>query len=141
MKAMYKERTKYLVAGATIRFRREVRPIFRKFQIETTVCGLDDRNLFISHNFRLPAKENYPESRILAQIIVQGVTVKGRDVVEPANFLKEKAGMDAELIDSLVLPGNKHESAVVEELLERYMALDESLKKVAANDDEKHKLR
>jgi len=136
---MYKNNVNYLVAGTTVRFRKEIRPLFRKFQIDTTVCGLDDRNLWISHKFRMPAKEKHPESRIMAQVIVQGVAVKGREVLEPAQFLKQDVGMDADVIDSLVMPNVQHTSAVVEELLERYIALEETLKKAAAEDDEKHK--
>lgn len=136
---MYKNNINYLVAGTTIRFRKEIRPLFRKFQIDTTVCGLDDRNLWISHKFRMPATEKYAESRVMAQVIVQGVAVKGRDVLEPAQFLKQDVGMDADVIDSLVMPNVQHTSAVAEELLERYIALDETLKKAAAEDDEKHK--
>lgn len=137
--AMYKNNVNYLVAGTTVRFRKEIRPIFRKFQIDTTVCGLDKRSLWISHKFRLPAKEKHPESRIMAQLIVQGVAIKGRDVVEPAQFLVDDVGMDAAVIDSLMLSNAKRKSDTVEELLERYMALDESLKKAAAEDDEKYK--
>jgi acyl-CoA thioesterase FadM len=139
LKAMYKNNVNYLVVGTTIRYRKEIRPIFRRFQIDTTVCGIDERNMWISHKFRLPAKEKHNESRVMAEMIVQGVAVKGRDVVNPGNFLKEDVGMDADLVGSVTMPHAAHKSKIVEEMLERYVALEESMKKSAAEDDEKHK--
>lgn len=137
---MYKNNVNYLVVGTTIRYRKEIRPIFRKFQIDTTVCGVDERNMWISHKFRLPAKgEKHKESRVMAQMIVQGVAVKGRDVIDPGIFLKDQVGFDADLVDSMTMPNVARESEIVEEMLERYAALEESLKKAAAEDDEKYK--
>jgi len=137
---MYEHNVLFLVGGTTVRFRREIRPIFTKFQIETSVFGLDARTMWISHKFRSPATAKSPESsRIMAQIIIQGVALKGREIIDPATFLKECAGMDAGLIDNLVLPSTKHEGlGVTEGIVEKYMALDDSLKKAAAKDDENH---
>lgn len=140
LSAMYQNNVNYLVVGTTVRYRKEIRPIFRKFQIDTCVCGIDKRNMWISHKFRLPSSDknsNSGPSRVMAQLIVQGVAVKGRNVIEPGPFLKDKVGVDADLIDRLTLP-HVCESQAVEEMLERYVALEESLKKVAAEDDEKY---
>ena len=76
---------------------------------------------------------------LVAQMIVQGVTVKGREVIDPGLFLKEKVGVDADLIESLMIPNVTHKSQIVEEMIERYTALEESLKKAAAEDDAKYK--
>ena len=140
---MYKHNVNYLVAGTTIRYRKEIRPIFRKFQIDTTVCGIDERNMWISHKFRLLAPQggDRTESRVMAQMIVQGVAVKGRDVIDPGIFLKEKVGIDADLVASLTMPNVAKKSEIVEEMLERYTALEESMQKAAAEDDEKDKMQ
>lgn len=140
LSAMYKHKVNYLVASTAIRFRQEIRPFFRQFQIDTTVCGLDSRSIWISHKFRYPAKDDtHPESRILAQVIVRGVTVSGRTVLEPAQFLKEQVGMDTNLIDSLVLSHSTHEAdGVTEQLLERYVALEDAFKESAAKDDKQY---
>lgn len=137
--AMYKNKAFFLVAGTTIRFRRELRPLFRKFQIDTAICALDSRNMWISHKFRYPSTPNKPESRVLAQIMIQGVAVKGRDVVNPASFLKECEGMDPALIESLILPAtiDAQDSNMSATIVERYLALEDSLKLWAAEDDKR----
>lgn len=97
--------------------------------------------MWISHNFRLPAAQGEinKDSRVMAQMIVQGVAVKGRDVIDPGHFLKDKVGIDADLIESLTMPNVAHKSQIVQEMIERYTALDESMKKAAAEDDAKYK--
>ena len=135
--AMYKNHVAFLVAGTTIRFRREIRPLFRKFQVDTAICALDERNIWISHKFRAPSSANSPKSRVLAQIVIQGVAVKGRDVVNPSSFLKTCEGMDGALIESLLLPTTKdtEESNACANIVERYIALEDSLKLASAEDD------
>jgi acyl-CoA thioesterase FadM len=143
LQSMLKHHAHYFVVSTTIRYRKEIRPLFSKFQIDTTVCGLDDRNLWILHNFRTVANTK-SESRIMAQVIVQGVTVQnGRTVVNPATFLKEQVGFDSDLVDSLLFPQSKEtatdESKIIEELFERYSALEDTMKKATAEDDKRHK--
>jgi hypothetical protein len=137
LSAMFRKSVNYFVVGTAIRYRKEIRPIFRRFQIDTEVCGLDNRNLFISHKFRLPSIDNHPPSRLMAQMIVQGVAVKGKDVINPIDFLKDDVGMHSNAIDALVIT-KIDKSNVVEQLMEQYLALDETFKKAAAEDDEKY---
>jgi len=47
MKNMYKSETHFMVAASAIRYRRELRPIFRKFNVETYIGALDDRNIWM----------------------------------------------------------------------------------------------
>jgi acyl-CoA thioesterase FadM len=47
LNTMYRTNTHFMVASSAVRYRREVRPIFRKFQIETVVGGIDDRNIWM----------------------------------------------------------------------------------------------
>ena len=44
---MYKTNTHYFVAANAIRYRRELRPLFRRFEVQTHVAGLDDRNIWM----------------------------------------------------------------------------------------------
>lgn len=136
LSAMYKHNVNYYVVGTTIRYRKEIRPIFRTFQVDTEICGIHGRTMWISHKFRLPAKANHPESRILAQMIVQGVAVQGRNVVDFADFLKQKVGLDPNAVDSLALTDDEQQGGMPE-LIERYMALEDSLKQEASRDDER----
>ena len=65
--------------------------------------------------------------------------MKGRDVVNPADFLKGCDGMDADLIDSLILPATKdaQDPNMSATIVERYLALEDSLKIWAAEDDKR----
>lgn len=45
--AMMKHNTHFVVQSTTARYRAEVRPIFRKFQVDTTVCAVDDKNIWL----------------------------------------------------------------------------------------------
>jgi hypothetical protein len=151
---MLKQQVHFLVVGTTIRYRKEIRPMFGKFQIDTTMCGLDDRNLYMMHQFRTIAPSSSSsssqttrkESRIMAQMIVQGVAVQnGRTVINPATFLKETIGFDTNLIDNIMLSkmapssveNSNSSSNVIAELLGRYSALEETMKKATAEDDKK----
>jgi acyl-CoA thioesterase FadM len=153
LSAMYRHNIHFYVVGTTIRYRREIRPLFRKFQVDTTVCGIQGRTMYMSHKFRLPAKGDHPESRVMAQMIVQGVAVQGGGggknvVVDFADFLKNKAGFDADVIDRVMLPaattardnddGNSiGSSGDLPEIIQRYLALEDAMKNDAAEDDRK----
>jgi hypothetical protein len=139
LRAMYQNNVNFLVVGTTIRYRKEIRPLFCQFQIDTTVCGIDSRNMWISHNFRLPAKDTTQKaSRVMAQMIVQGVAVQRRNVIDPGTFLKDKVGLDTEVIDRLALSNGAATPTILEEMLQRSVALEETMKAAAAQDDEKY---
>lgn len=131
LSTMYKHNVHFFVAGSCIRYRREIRPLFRKFQIDSYVAGLDERNIWISHKFRYPVPG---QDRVRAQILVQGVAVKDKKVLDPRTFFKEQVGVDADIVDRLTLP-NVGE-ATMEEMLERYVGLEEAMKKDANLDDQ-----
>jgi acyl-CoA thioesterase FadM len=141
LQTMLRNKVHFLVVGTTIRYRKEIRPIFGKFRIETYMCGLDERNFYMMHQFRT----NHDNSRIMAQMIVQGVAVQnGRNVINPAQLLKNDIGFDSNLIDNIILSNmnltsstTNDENKVIVELLERYSALEDSMKKVTASDDKK----
>jgi hypothetical protein len=142
LQTMLKQDIHFLVVGTTIRYRKEIRPLFGKFQIDTTVCGMDDRNLFLLHQFRTVSSQD-EESRIMAQMIVQGVAVqKGRTVMNPATLFKDVIGFDSNLIDSITLSNMKiasnSESETTVELLDKYSAFEGAMKKATAEDDRKY---
>lgn len=130
---MIRNKVNFLVAGSTVRYRREIRPLFRQFQIDTSVAGLDERNIWMTHNFRYPIPGR---SRIRAQIIVRGVAVQGRQIIDPRAFFRDMAGIDKDVVERVTMP---HVSLIeVEKLLEHYVALEDSLRDVAAKDDTRH---
>jgi acyl-CoA thioesterase FadM len=125
----------FLVAGTAIRYRAEIRPIFRQFQIDSTVAGIDEhKNIWITHNFRYPIAG---DNRVRAQLVVRGVALKGRTSLDPREIFKEIPGVDEEIVDGLMMP--LAEETEIEELLNRYVALEHSFREVAGIDDETHK--
>ena len=127
LSAMTKKNIHFLVKGSCIRYRQEIRPIFRHFQIDSSIAGLDDKHFWIMQKFRYSSQD-----RIRCQILVQGVAVKGREVLNPAMFLKD-IGMNSDLVDSLILP--RVPNPTVEEMLERYAALEDAMRVDASHDD------
>jgi acyl-CoA thioesterase FadM len=124
----------FLVAGTSIRYRQEIRPIFRQFQIDSAVAGLDKHNnMWITHNFRYPISG---DNRVRAQMVVRGVVLQGRTALDPRKFFKEIAGFDEDIVDGLTMPLT--EETEIEELLGRYVALEHSFREVATIDDETH---
>lgn len=47
LEAMYKTNTHFMVASSAIRFRRQVRPIFRKFEVQSVLGGIDNRHFWM----------------------------------------------------------------------------------------------
>lgn len=135
-RGMYESGAWLFVLGTMIRYRRELRPMFQRFQVATQLIGLDDRNLWFVHNFR--RKEN---ERAVAQLIVQGALVQKRGITDPVPFLIDKIGFDTELINSLRLPLNEatDESSRMQAMLKRYEDLHESMRNVSTIDDQGRK--
>ena len=124
MQGMIKHQVNFLVAGSAIRYRREIRPLYRKFQIDTVIAALDDdKNIWVTQDFR------YPNDRIRAQLVLRAVLTQGRSVIDPRVVFEEYAGLDKELVESL------YERKDV--LLDRYASLEESFRQAASDDDKK----
>ena len=47
METMLSTRTMFIVASSSIKYRREIKPIFKKFDIHTYIAGLDPRNIWM----------------------------------------------------------------------------------------------
>lgn len=122
----------FYVTGNFVRYRREVRPLFQSFVVETYVSAMDDRNLWFSHNFR------YSETdRILTEILAQTVVVRRGKVLNPRDFLVNECGYDEGLIESLTWPDGTLVSHA--DVLDNFRKLDDTMRMVAADDDAKHK--
>jgi hypothetical protein len=71
----------------------------------------------------------------LTQILLQGVAVKRREVVNPRILLKD-IGLSEELVESLVRPrSDSPEHVIMEEMFQHYEELDASFRQAAAADD------
>ncbi len=47
LQAMYKTNTHFMVASSAVRFRRQDRPVFRSFEIQSVLGGIDERNFWM----------------------------------------------------------------------------------------------
>ena len=47
LEAMMKNNAHYFLTSASCRYRAEIRPVFRKFEIQSIVAGMDDKNLWV----------------------------------------------------------------------------------------------
>lgn len=142
---MFKSKTHFMVASTAVRYRREIRPLYRKFTVESHVAGLDRRNIWIMHNFRVfgLGTGKKKEARIRAQLVVQGVAVKDRHIVDPREFFMNEVGIDHNIIHELDLERttantDTRNSDLSMQIMEQYNALDYLLKHEAAKDDDLH---
>lgn len=126
LRESYQSKLAFLVTGAQVRYRRDI-PAWNRFVIETHLLAVDERTLYLRHNFRRAAGE-----RILAQVMIEAVLARGKTIVDPRDGLRALAQVTEKVLQSLELP--LHGSAG--EVLEQSRALDEALKAAAAEDDE-----
>jgi acyl-CoA thioesterase FadM len=133
MSHMFHDKVNYLVSSSAIRYRREIRPIFRKFQIDTFVSGLSEKHIWFSQNFRYPIEGC---NRVRAQMVLKGVAVQNRKILDPRVYFKT-LGYDSDLVDQLSIP-NADEADLTDKMFEQFEAFEESLRKVAAVDDKTH---
>ena len=122
----------FILSGNFIRYRREVRPLFRSFQVESYISAIDDRSLWFTHNLRYSDND-----RLRAQILAQAVIVQNRKVLLPRDFLRDVCGHEEDLIDRVTWPDGQDVSHA--DLLNAYRDLDNNMRSLAAKDDEKHK--
>ena len=132
---MARDGANFLVASTAVRFRREIRPLFRKFQIDSSLVAMDERYLWMVQNFRYPIEGR---NRVRAQVVVQGVVTrwKQKGVVNPQEFFRDTCGFDSDLVDSLSYPRLANETT--SHLLDSYSSLDKSYREAAAWDDNTH---
>jgi len=129
----------FFVTANFVRYRREVRPLFRSFQVETSVSAMDERHIWFTHNFRYLDGSNIDEdtqNRIRTQVMVQAVIIQKGKVLTPYDFFVQECGYDDKLIQSILLPDGEHVSDV--NVLNSYQNLDDAMRAVAAKDDATH---
>jgi acyl-CoA thioesterase FadM len=115
----------FLIASNVIRYRREIRPLFKKFAIDTHFAAMDEKNLWAVQNFRCE------DNRVRAQVIVQGLLRQGNKTLSPIDFMKNVIGLDEQFINGM----KRTESTTTQEILDRFADIEDSLRKAAAEDD------
>eukprot|EP00934_Nitzschia_sp_Nitz4_P006589 Nitzschia sp. Nitz4//scaffold161_size51353//12235//12964//NITZ4_006942-RA/size51353-processed-gene-0.57-mRNA-1//1//CDS//3329537891//6579//frame0 len=135
LQTFFKSNTHFVVTSVATRYRAEVRPIFRKFEIESFICAMDDKNMWISHNFRHAAEG---DRRVRAQILTKGAALRNGKVIDLREFLRDKTDLDPAVIESMDRP---HHDPELEAMITHLNDLDDSQRVMAARDDKLNSTR
>lgn len=138
LNSMYRDNVNFVVGGTAIRFRREIAPIFRKFQVHSFLAQLDERHLWIYHAFRYPRSGKDP-GRIRAHALCQGIAIQGGTVLDPRVYLKDMVGVDADIVDSISVTMNEStvpQHDIFVEMMDKYLEMETVFKAASSLDDE-----
>ena len=124
-----RDKAAFIVTAATVRFRREIAP-FKKFDIETRLCGIDDRNCWVYQTFHNHGN-GHERGKILAQVFTQAVITQKGKVINPRSYLQGILHAEDAFYDM-----NAAES-IFDEKSERFSHLEEVLRRSAAIHDER----
>eukprot|EP00966_Prymnesium_polylepis_P069018 1603327-Prymnesium_polylepis.1 len=94
-----RERAAFIVAGVSLRFRREIGP-FQPFEVHSQFVAADDRWMYISQSMQPRGGGD-----VLAQSFCRAVVKKGRATVPPREVL-DSNGVDSATADALASPSN-----------------------------------
>lgn len=132
--ASVQTKSAFIVAASMIRFRREIKPL-NKFDIETRLVGIDDRNLWVYQTFH--HDEAGERGKVLAQVYTQAVMTKlGRGVINPRTWLKENIPEAKDALEDLAV-AHGEVGSIFDEKAERFTNLEQVLRRSAAvRDDE-----
>ncbi|KAL9185375.1 hypothetical protein ACHAXT_003152 [Thalassiosira profunda] len=131
--ANFRSQSFFIVTASFIRFRREIAPL-HKFQIETRLGGIDERNLWVYQTFHYP-KGDEQRGKVLAQAYTQGVITKKGKVIDPRDWLVDNIPAAKDALEELE-PSNEPD-ALFDEKSTRFMHLEDAMRKSAAlHDDE-----
>jgi acyl-CoA thioesterase FadM len=132
---MMRHQVNFFVTAAAVRYRQQIRPVFRKFQVDTYMAGLDEKSFWFLQTFRYPQEEG--DSRARGHVVIKGSPIQNGQVMDARDFLKTKMGVDSDLIDRITLPDIGDTS--VESMIDRFTALEGSLRTIASEDDARQK--
>ncbi|KAL7521382.1 hypothetical protein ACHAWX_006053 [Stephanocyclus meneghinianus] len=138
--ANLKSRSYFIVTASMIRFRREIPPL-RRFDIETRIGGMDERNLWVYqtfHNSNEGPSENGTSNergKILAQVFTQAVITKKGKVINPRGWIEDHFPATKEYLDDLSVSGGD-DASLFDEKAARFKHLEEALRQSAAIYDE-----
>jgi len=151
LQAMYNTGSNFIVTNCAVRFRKEI-SANTKFEIHSTLKGIDERNLWMYQTFRNINKDGNGDGRIMSQVLVQAVVVQNRKILPPKIML-DTMGVPNEIIDSLLLKddtdnintdtktndNNNDNDNDATNFLKRFKDLDDAFR-VEANADDKRLL-
>lgn len=140
-----KTKSFFIVTASIIRYRREIVPL-KRFDIETRLVGLDDRNLWVYQTFHHHINKDEKEEqlggptrgKILAQILTQAVIAKtGKGVINPRTWLEDNSMYSSSALDGIMNQNGENMETIFDEKAKRFTHLEDILKRSAASYDEK----
>jgi acyl-CoA thioesterase FadM len=142
LEANLRSKSFFIVAASMIRFRREIQPL-RKFDIETRLGGIDERNIWCYQTFHYSNEQSSEKEsgsnqrgKILAQVLTQGVITNKGKVINPRGWLEEHFPASKESIDELSIL-SEEDGSIFDSKAARFKHLEEALRKSAALYDDK----
>jgi acyl-CoA thioesterase FadM len=128
---MMRDKVNFFVTAAAVRYRQQIRPVFKKFHVDTYMAGIDDKSFWFMQTFRYPDADQ----RARGHVVIKGSPVKDGKVIDARDFLKHNLGVDEDVVDSISLPDIGDKS--MEAFMDHFTAMEESLRKIASLDDKK----
>jgi acyl-CoA thioesterase FadM len=135
---MTRTSTHLVVAGTTIRYRKEIKPFRCKFRIESYFGRIENQRLWTIHDFFVPGSSSslgLASAKSRAQLVVPCVWVRKGKVVDPQCYLQE-AGVDEATIQSLcgdtsdANDDGTSTNSILKDVTSQYAALEESMRRM-----------
>jgi acyl-CoA thioesterase FadM len=135
---MTKTSTHLVVAGTTVRYRKEIKPFRCNFRIESYFGRIEGQRLWAIHDFFVPDSSSslgLASAKSRAQMVVPCVWVRKGKVVDPQCYLQE-AGVDEATIRSLCDVTSDADgdgtstNPILKDVTSQYAALEESMRRM-----------
>jgi acyl-CoA thioesterase FadM len=135
---MTKTSTHLVVAGTTVRYRKEIKPFRCTFRIESYFGRIEGPRVWTIHDFFVrdsASSHDLASARSRAQMVVPCVWVQRGNVVDPQSYLQE-AGVDEATKQSLcgdTSDANDDEAStnsILKDVTSQYAALEESMRRM-----------
>jgi len=110
---LMKADTHFMVTSAAVRFRRQIRPFGRKFQVQTKLEAIDDDTFWVYQTFRYPELNN---DRIRTQVVIKGVATQKGKVVSPRLVLEDLMDIPRDVVDTMMIDNINSTNAMTKEL-------------------------
>ena len=131
----FRDKSFFIVTASMIRFRREVPPL-KRFDIETRLEGIDERNLWLNQTFH--NNNGNERGKVLAQVFIQAVIAKGGKVMDPRLWVEQNFPAAKNELDDLSIVHSKDDTdSIFDEKFTQFTNLEQVLRKSAASYDEK----
>mmetsp|Transcript_34108 Transcript_34108/g.82038 ORF Transcript_34108/g.82038 Transcript_34108/m.82038 type:complete len:267 (+) Transcript_34108:368-1168(+) len=129
---LMKADTHFMVTSAAVRFRRQIRPFGRKFQVQTKLEAIDDDTFWVYQTFRYPELNN---DRIRTQVAIKGVATQKGKVVSPRLVLEDLMDIPSDVVDTMMIENMNSTNAMTKEFDDDGGDVGDDLQRKGDNDE------